>query len=143
MSNVLLDQTNPVVQLCIAGVQAEMQDQIGAAQTAYQKAWQLRQTALDSCIAAHYCARHQPPSTMLEWNKIALEQAQLVEQAVISEFLPSLYLNVAWSYEQTAQPAQALEQYQACLASLVALADSPYRAMINASALAGLQRLDR
>ncbi|MCA0351803.1 MAG: hypothetical protein LCH85_07380 [Chloroflexi bacterium] len=143
MSNPLLDQTNPVVQLCVTGTQAEMHDQIGPAQAAYQQAWAAAQTALDRCIAAHYCARHQPLATMLEWNQIALEQAQLVESSAISEFLPSLYLNVAWSYEQTAQIDQAVEHYQACLASLVALAESPYRTMINNSAQAALQRLDR
>ena len=143
MSNPLLDPTNPVVQLCITGTQAEMHDQIGAAQAAYQQAWAAAQTPLDRCIAAHYCARHQPLAIMLEWNQIALEQAQLVESSAISEFLPSLYLNVAWSYEQTAQIDQALEHYQACLTSLVALAESPYRTMINDSAQAALQRLDR
>ncbi|WP_110514578.1 hypothetical protein [Herpetosiphon llansteffanensis] len=143
MSSILLDQTNPVVQLCIRGVQAEMHDQIAAAQAAYQQAWRMRQTALDGCIAAHYCARHQPPITMLEWNRIALEQAQLVDHAAISDFLPSLYLNLAWSYEQTEQLALALEHYRMCLASLVGLEASPYCTMINESALAALQRLDR
>lgn len=143
MSNLLLDQANPVVQLCITGTQAEMHDQIGAAQAAYQQAWTVAQTPLDRCIAAHYCARHQSLATMLEWNQIALEQAKLVESSAISEFLPSLYLNLAWSYEQNAQLDQALEQYQACLTSLAALAEGSYRRMINASALAALQRLDR
>lgn len=143
MSNPLLDQTNPVVQLCITGTQAEMHDQIDVAQTAYQQAWAAAQTALDRCIAAHYCARHQPIAIMLEWNQIALEQAHLVESSVIGEFLPSLYLNLAWSYEQSTQIDQALEYYRACLVSLVALAESPYRTMINASAQAALQRLDR
>ncbi|ABX06117.1 MAG TPA: hypothetical protein DEF47_09385 [Herpetosiphon sp.] len=143
MSNPLLDQTNLVVQLCITGTQAEMHDRIGAAQAAYQQAWAVAQTALDRCIAAHYCARHQPLATMLEWNQIALEEAKLVESSAISEFLPSLYLNLAWSYEQNAQLDQALEQYQACLTSLAALAEGSYRTMINDSALAALQRLDR
>ncbi|WP_054534973.1 hypothetical protein [Herpetosiphon geysericola] len=143
MSSILLDQTNPVVQLCIRGVQAEMHDHIAVAQAAYQQAWAMRQTALDGCIAAHYCARHQPPMIMLEWNQLALEQARLVEQAAISDFLPSLYLNLAWSYEQTEQLALAVAHYRLCLASLVGLEASPYHTMIQESALTALQRLDR
>ncbi|MFD3162540.1 rRNA adenine methyltransferase [Herpetosiphon sp. NSE202] len=143
MSNILLDQTNPIVQLCIRGVQAEMHDQIATAQAAYQQAWSIRQTALDGCIAAHYCARHQPPMIMLEWNQIALEQARLVEHAAISDFLPSLYLNLAWSYEQTGQLALAVQHYQLCLTSLIGLEASLYHTMIQESALAALQRLDR
>ncbi|MES1249712.1 MAG: hypothetical protein ABUL46_03465, partial [Chitinophaga rupis] len=62
---------NPVVQLCVKGIGTEYG---GAPEQA-------------------------DAGEALKWNLLALEYARKVDAAEVTSFLPSLYLNVAKSYE--------------------------------------------
>jgi tetratricopeptide (TPR) repeat protein len=95
-----MDLTNPVMQLCIEGTQAEFRGQIDKARSLYQRAWAAAQDDFDACVAAHYMARHQDdPEKRLYWNQMALERANAAADERVREFYPSLYLNMGRSYE--------------------------------------------
>lgn len=107
-----MDLSNPVVQLCMAGTRAEFEKRPADAQRCYQEAWDLRQTAVDACIAAHYVARFQPSvQEELRWNQIALEAAQAAGKEQTLEFLPSLYLSLGNSYEKSGNDPEAQKYY--------------------------------
>jgi hypothetical protein len=91
------DLTNPVVALCVAGVEREG---IPAdALSLYEQAWAARTDDFDASVAAHYVARLQAtPELTLHWNALALRHAELVTDARLATLLPSLCLNLAESY---------------------------------------------
>jgi hypothetical protein len=51
-----MDLDNPVIQLCVAGTQAEFRGEIEEARAFYQQAWEAAQDDFEACIAAHYVA---------------------------------------------------------------------------------------
>jgi tetratricopeptide (TPR) repeat protein len=107
-----MDPNNPVVQLCIAGTQAEYQHDMEAACSFYQQAWEAAQNDSDACIAAHYVARCQvSPSAVLEWNQKALAFAENVTDNSVVSFYPSLYLNMGKSYQELGDAAEAQKYY--------------------------------
>ena len=103
---------SPVVQLCIAGTQAEFQGQLEKARKLYQEAWAAVQDDYEACIAAHYVARHQElPSERLCWNQIALDRANAVSADRVQEFYPSLFLNMGQSHELLGDLIEAKRYY--------------------------------
>lgn len=103
---------NPVVQLCIAGSQAEFQHKIDEAKAFYEQAWRIHNSDYEACIAAHYMARFQvDPKVEFDWNQKALEHAQACKDDRVTTFLPSLYLNLGKSYERLGNMASAQEYY--------------------------------
>jgi hypothetical protein len=89
--------TNPVVALCVAGVEREGNP--ADALALYEQAWAARTDDFDASIAAHYVARLQAtPDMTLYWNAVALRHAELVTDARLATLLPSLCLNLAESY---------------------------------------------
>jgi rifampin ADP-ribosylating transferase len=82
------------------------------AKALYTQAWEQAANPFEAFTAAHYLARiQQTPSDSLKWNLLALELAQKVEDPDISECFPSLYLNIAKSYDVNEQPDIAQEYY--------------------------------
>ena len=113
-----IDPQNPIIQLCIAGTQAEFQGQVEQARELYLQAWQLAGDDYEACIAAHYLARFQDnPAETLRWNREALRRAEAVEYERVASFYPSLYLNMGHSHELLGEQAEA-EKYYALAAAL-------------------------
>lgn len=107
-----MDTNNPVIQLCVAGTQAEFAGRIAEAHALYQQAWESAQDDYEACIAAHYVARHQStPEATLQWNQIALERADAVGDRRVQEFYGSLYLTLGHSYELVGDPETAQRYY--------------------------------
>lgn len=107
-----MENKNPVVQLCIAGTQAEFQHKLDEAKAYYVQAWQIQSSDYEACIAAHYMARFQEdPRVEFDWNQKALEfaLASLDDRATL--FLPSLYLNMGKSYERLGDSVSAQKFY--------------------------------
>jgi len=115
---VLDDSTNPVVQLCAAGMAVE-----GDAEQArglFAKAWELRRDDYDASIAAHFVARHQPtPEDTLRWNEIAVNHAHAANDDRTKPFLASLYLNLGESRRVLGQLTEAFESARVARAALV------------------------
>jgi tetratricopeptide (TPR) repeat protein len=107
-----MDLNTPVINLCIAGTQAEFEGRIEDARSLYEQAWRASQDDYQACIAAHYLARYQEdPEERLRWNQEALERANAVESSRIETFYPSLYLNMGRSYELLGHRDEAQRYY--------------------------------
>lgn len=136
-----LDPNNPVVKLCHQGMQAEYNGQPGEARRLFQQAWQIHQNDLEACIAAHYLARQQDdPQQTLHWNVLALEHAQKYPTG-LETFMPSLYLNLGWSYEQLGQTGQAESWYRRAGQGISILPAGGYRDTVEQGLRNGLQRI--
>lgn len=107
-----MDTSNAVVQLCMAGSQAEFDGRPEDARRLYDAAWAAATDDFEACIAAHYVARFQPDAqATLHWNQIALARAEAVNDERVQAFFPSLYLNLGRSYEVLDQPTLARYYY--------------------------------
>ena len=127
-----MDPENPIVKLCAAGMQAEFEGRYEDAQALFMEAWETRRDDFEACIAAHYVARHQPsPEETLHWNRVALDYAERVGDERVSQFYPSLYLNLGHSYETLGDWAEASKQYEFAAAQLDTLTPSPYADMVR------------
>jgi tetratricopeptide (TPR) repeat protein len=113
-----IDPENPVIRLCTAGTQAEFQGRADQARALYRQAWETARDDYEACIAAHYVARFQAtPAETLQWNRIALERANAIHDGRVTDFYPSLYLNMGRSHELLGEQAEA-DRYYALAASL-------------------------
>jgi tetratricopeptide (TPR) repeat protein len=139
-----LDPDNPVVKLCVAGMEAEGAGQLDQAHDLFQRAWEARQDDLDACIAAHFLARHRPPEEMLFWNRMAIDHADAaaaLQGEIIRGFYPSLYLNIGWSHEQVGDAAAARRCYELAAARLEILPATPYGDVVRKGVAAGWARV--
>jgi rifampin ADP-ribosylating transferase len=138
----LYDPSNPVVQLCVKGIETEYGGDLEKANVLYQEAWQLANNDLEFITAAHYLARVQSdPGESLRWNLVALEYASKTENQDITSFYPSLYLNVAKSYENLGNFREAYDYYLLAHSCTHDLPDDGYGNMISKGIGAGLERL--
>ena len=136
-----LDPNNPVVKLCVEGMQAEGEHRLDDAYKLFCAAWAARQDDFDACIAAHFLARHRPPEEMRHWNQVALDHANAVDDERIQGFYPSLYLNLGWSHEQLADLTAAGRYYALAVARLDNLPAGPYADVVRTGVRAGQARV--
>jgi len=137
-----LDPNNPVVLLCVKGMDAEGSADYDEAHRLFQQAWDIAANDMEASTAAHYLARNQKePEDKLKWNLEALHRAHLVKEDGINGYYPSLYLNVAKSYEDLGDLKTATHYYQQAAESCKAIPDSPYVDMIRSGINAGLKRV--
>jgi hypothetical protein len=129
-----MDPQNPVVQRCVAGMQAEAEDRPETARQLFQQAWDLRQDDFEACIAAHYLARHQAtPADTLAWNQAALDFALAVGDERVRLWFASLYLNLGWSHEQLGQPSEAAHFYALAVAHSADLPNDGYGSVVRSA----------
>lgn len=137
-----LDPENPVVALCVEGMQAEAAGELDVAREYFQQAWDARLDDVDACVAAHYVARQQTSADdVLLWNRRALHHAEAAGRERLAGFYPSLYLNMGWSHEQLDQPREARHWYVLAAGALEELGDDAYGDVVRDGVLRGLQRL--
>ena len=108
----LLDIDNPVIQLCLAGTQAEFDGRYADAQARYQEAWAAAADDFEACVAAHYVARVQNDvEAALHWNQVALDRANAAGDGRVQPFYPSLYLSLGRACELAGRQAEAAKYY--------------------------------
>ncbi|MFD3514987.1 hypothetical protein [Streptomyces sp. NPDC058657] len=138
-----MDPHHPVVQLCSHGMRAEAEGRDDDARGLFQQAWDRAEDDYTACIAAHYLARHQPtPEATLHWNQECLTRADLVGDARVSGFYPSLHLNMAKVYGDLGSPDRAREHYASAAAHADALPQGPYGDGIRMAIAEGLRTAD-
>jgi hypothetical protein len=119
----VMDPENPVVLLCAEGMRAESAGRAADAAALFERPWAARTDAFEACIAAHYVARHQPsPEDTLHWNREALAHADAVRDRSVAGFYPSLYLNLAHSFEVLGDTVPARRCYSLARERLTHLA---------------------
>jgi tetratricopeptide (TPR) repeat protein len=137
-----MDPNNPVVKLCAAGMAAEGEGRSADAKALFQQAFAESRDDFEACIAAHYVARHQATAAAeLDWNRTALQRADLVGDDRVQGFYPSLYLNLAHSLEKLGRSAEACELYSTAAARLEDEPDTPYTRLMRSGVAAGRQRV--
>lgn len=107
-----MDPENPVIQLCVRGMQAEAEARPTDAHDLFQQAWEMAGDDYEACVAAHYLARHQPtPAKTLQWNQECLRRAELVADGRVAAFYPSLHLNMARAHGDLGQLDQSHKHF--------------------------------
>ena len=128
----MIDPDNPVVQLCLRGVEAETAGRLDDARAAYDEAWEAATDAYESCIAAHYVARLQAdPGARIAWNRRALDAADAVADGRAAGFGASLALNLGSAHEDAGDPASARAWYARARERLVDVPEGAYRESVE------------
>jgi len=135
------DPENPVVKLCAQGMNAEFEGKIEEAHHIFQKAWDVATDDFELFTAAHYLARNQKdPGDALRWNMKALDHANAIKDDDMKMHYPSLYLNVAKSYEVLGDINEAGKYYQFAADKADQLPNGKYGDMIRSGIAEGLRR---
>nr|AEI30172.1 rifampin ADP-ribosyl transferase [uncultured bacterium] len=94
--------SNPVIQLCLQGMDLEEKGKPEDANKLFLQAWNEAKNDFEKFIAAHYVARHQKDvSTKLEWLRLALALGQKINSDQVNSAFPSLYTSIAKCYEES------------------------------------------
>ena len=137
-----MDPENPIVKLCVEGMQAEGDGDLEKARSAFAKAWEEATDDFDRCIAAHYLARHQSgPENGLVWNETAIRYAESVNDDRVEDFFPSLLLNLGHSHEQLGNIKEARRFYEQAVSRADALPEGRYGKIVRDAAWAGRKRV--
>lgn len=136
-----MDPTNPVIQLCIQGMQAEGEGRPADARALFQRAWDASTNDYEACIAAHYLARHQTtPEDTRHWNQVALDRAESSGDDRVRPFYASLHLNLGRCAEETGDRTRARAHYQRAADALPSVEAGPYRELVEHGVRAALER---
>lgn len=137
-----MDPNNPVVRLCVQGMEREGQGLFVDASQLFLNAWNQSTNDFERCIAAHYLARHQKDlQDTLTWNQVSLKHANAVGDHRITEFYPSLYLNLGKAHEDLGQREDAKRFYEMSASILDALPDGRYGGMVRQAVKRALLRI--
>ncbi|MEP6845501.1 MAG: hypothetical protein ABI861_05835 [Panacibacter sp.] len=135
------DQDNPVIKLCVSGMNAEALGQTEQAKLLFQQAWDNASNDFEKFTVAHYLARNQQdPKDELKWNLEALNFAKALQDDSMKSHFPSLYLNVGKSYETIGDTFKAKENYQLAFQFSSYLSANGYGDLIKSGISAGLER---
>ncbi|MES1218687.1 MAG: rRNA adenine methyltransferase [Bacteroidota bacterium] len=135
------DSNNPVIQLCVNGMEMEAQNP-AEAKSLFLQAWNEAASDFEKFTAAHYVARHQPNVTeKLKWDEIALSFALKINDSSMQTNYPSLYLNIGKCYEELNDIENAEKNYQFALSYATHLPADGYGQMIRGGIDKALQRI--
>ncbi|HET7433196.1 MAG TPA: NAD(+)--rifampin ADP-ribosyltransferase [Thermoanaerobaculia bacterium] len=99
---------NPVVQLCIQGMEREGKGEPEEAQRLFLQAWSDAANDFERFIAAYFVARQHPDAAgRLEWLQTALQLALQVNDESVAAAFPFLYANIAECQEASGDHASA------------------------------------
>lgn len=137
-----MDPNSPVSRLCADGMKAENSGNPDQARELFLQAWELSGDAFESCIAAHYLARHQTtPEETLRWNQVAWRLARASGDDRASGFFPSLLLNLGHSYEELGNLQEARRYYELATERAKTLPADRYGSIVRDGISRGLQRV--
>ncbi|SHE62072.1 hypothetical protein [Streptoalloteichus hindustanus] len=135
-----MDPNNPVIRLCVEGMQAEAEGRDADALALFQQAWDTATDDYEACVAAHYVARHQPtPELTLHWNRECLRLADLVADDRVSGFHASLHLNMGKAHQNLDEPEKAREHFVAAAEHVSAAPAGQYGDWIRFAVAEGLR----
>jgi tetratricopeptide (TPR) repeat protein len=137
-----MNPENPVVKLCVQGMEQESKGNFGEASRLFVSAWNQSTDDFERCIAAHYVARHQKnPDEALIWNQRSLDYARAVGDEKVGGFFPSLYLNMGKAYEDLGKRDDARRCYAMTEELLNSLPPNQYGRMIRDAVERALERV--
>ena len=137
-----VDPENPIVRLCVQGMNHESMGDFEIASKLFLTSWEQSTDDFERCVAAHYVAPHQKsPEDALVWNQRSLDHARTVNDERVSGFFPSLYLNMGKAYEELSKRDEARQFYARAVEVLSSLPDNEYGKNTRAAVERGLERL--
>lgn len=137
-----MDPNNPVSKLCAEGMKAEGKGNHARALELFLEAWEIASDAFEACIAAHYVARNRPDQEeMLRWNQVALRLARASGDDRVSNFFPSLLLDLGHSYEVTGKIEEAKRYYELAAERAKMLPVDQYTTLVRDGISKGLERI--
>jgi tetratricopeptide (TPR) repeat protein len=137
-----VDPNNPIVLLCVKGIEAEQQGQMAEAHRCYEEAWRRHTTDFEGCVAAHYLARTQDTEPdRLRWNTEALARADLADPEATRTFYPSLLLNLGRSHEVLGNIPEARRCFELAAGRLDEIQASPLGEMTRFGISKALERV--
>lgn len=136
-----MDPENPVVKLCVRGMEAEAEGRHTDARDLFAQAWAAAGDDFEACIAAHYMARHAgTPQDTHRWNAEALRRADAVADERVAGFRPSLYLNLGRSLEDLGDAEGAGRYYALAAEGVDGLPAGRYAEVVRNGVAAARQR---
>jgi rifampin ADP-ribosylating transferase len=109
---------NPVVKLCIHGMDMETKDKPSEAVKLFLQAWNEATNDFEKFTAAYYVARHQQNVLdKLQWLETCLQFALKINDDTVKSALPSLYSNIAKCYEELNDPDNAKKNFELATSS--------------------------
>ena len=136
------DPENRIFKLCVDGMNAEARGMYEEAMRLFQLAWDQSSNDFERFTSAHYLARgQQAPEDKLKWNLEALNYARAIEDEDMKVHYPSLYLNIAKSYEALQDETNAKINYTLAAEHSTFLPADGYGDMIRSGIGAGLHRV--
>lgn len=136
------DPNNNVVKLCAQGMEMEGKGKPEEATKFFYQAWSEATNDFEKFTAAHYVARHQKSITdKLKWDETALQMALKINDGVVEETFPSLYLNIAKCYEDLNDFDNAKKNYDLALSFADFLPGNGYGNMVKGGIMKGLERV--
>lgn len=107
------DPHNPVVQLCLQGMNMEAKQQPAVAGRLFLQAWSQASNDFEKYLAAYYVARQQQNiPDKLSWLQTAIQYALKTDTAAVKSALPALHHNIAQCYEALNDTANVKQQYE-------------------------------
>ena len=106
--NSKFDPKNPVVQLCMAGMNMEEIGEVDEAIALFQRAWHEAADDYERFIAAYHLALRQGSAQdKLRWMKTSLECALNIDDDNVRSAYSTLYSNIAQCYEELGDRSSA------------------------------------
>ena len=135
------DTNNPIIQLCIQGMEMEAKNPVEAKKL-FLQAWNEAANDFEKFTAAHYLARQQSSTAeKLNWDETALSFALKINDSAMQAHYPSLYLNIGKCYEELKDVENAVKNYRLALSYADHLSDDGYGQMIKGGIQKGLERI--
>ncbi|MES1226352.1 MAG: NAD(+)--rifampin ADP-ribosyltransferase [Bacteroidota bacterium] len=105
--------SNPVIKLCVQGMDMEEKGMPAEARSIFLKAWNEAKNDFEKFTAAYYVARHQDTvPEQLKWLETALQFALKVNNITVMGAFPSLYSKIAQCYVDLNDPEKAKKNYE-------------------------------
>jgi hypothetical protein len=137
-----VDPDNEVVRLCVEGMGAEREGRFADARALFEQAWAAHEDDFEACIASHYLARQQETEPeKLAWNEEALRRADAVGDERVSQFYPSLLLNLGHSHEALGSIDEARRYYALAADRVDALPEDRYGNVVRDGLARARERL--
>lgn len=107
------DPNNPIIQLCLQGMEMEGRDNHEEALRIFLQAWNEANTDLEKFLAAHFVARQQSNvHDKIRWVETALQFALKINDNTVRSALPSMYSNLAKYYEESGDAGKAKQNHE-------------------------------
>lgn len=99
---------NPIIQLCVQGMDMETKNKPEEASKLFLQAWNQATNDFEKFTAAYFVARHQSNvHDHLKWLQTCLQLALTINDVAVKDAFPALYSNIAKCYEDLGDTVNA------------------------------------